>query len=154
MKNLGNLITELENKIPKQEFVNEAISKSSVGWHIEHTLLTINRIIDQLKKSDTNDYKWKFNYLRILVFTINKIPRGRGQAPNSVKPKNNFTADTLKRHSETTKEKLKDLQTLKPNNHFEHPYFGKLNLKPAIKFLIIHTKHHIDIINDIIEKLK
>lgn len=150
MKNLGNLITELENKIPKQEFINEEISKSSVGWHIEHTLLAINRVIDQLKKSDPNDYKWKFSFIRILVFTINKIPRGRAQSPNSVKPSNNFTAETLKKHSETTKEKLKEFQTLKPNNYFEHPYFGKLNLKPSIKFLKIHTKHHIEIISDII----
>ena len=150
MKNLGNLITELENKIPKQESINQAISKSSVGWHIEHTLLTINRVIDQLKKSDPNDYKWKFSSLRILVFTISKIPRGRAQSPNSVKPGNNFTAETLKDHSGTIKEKIKELQALKPNNYFEHPYFGKLNLKPAIKFLKIHTKHHLDIINDII----
>jgi len=150
MKNLGNLITELENKIPKQESINQAISKSSVGWHIEHTLLTINRVIDQLKKSDPNDYKWKFSSLRILVFTISKIPRGRAQSPNSVKPGNNFTAETLKDQSGTIKEKIKELQALKPNNYFEHPYFGKLNLKPAIKFLKIHTKHHLDIINDII----
>ena len=150
MKNLKNLIAELENKIPKQESINETISKSSVGWHIEHTLLTINRVIDQLKKSDPNDYKWKFSSIRILVFAISKIPRGKAQSPNSVTPRNNFTADTLQKHSETTMEKLQELQTLKSNNYFEHPYFGKLNLKPAIKFLKIHTKHHIDIINDII----
>ena len=150
MKNLIYLITELENKIPKQEFINEAISQTSVGWHIEHTLLTINLIIDQLKKSDPKDYKWKFSFGRILVFTINKIPRGVAKAPNTVIPKNDFTAGTLMKHALVVKEKLKDLQTLNPNNYFEHPYFGKLNLNPAIKFLKLHTKHHIEIINDII----
>jgi len=150
MQHLGNLITELENNIPKQESVNEAISKSSVGWHIEHTLLTINLVIDLLKKSDPNGYKWKFSFGRMLVFTTNRIPRGRAPSPNAVKPKNNFTAETLKKHAEASKEKLKELPTLNQNNYFEHPYFGKLKLKPAIKFLKIHTEHHIDIINDII----
>lgn len=150
MKNLESLITELETKIAKQESINEAISKSSVGWHIEHTLLAINLIIDQLKKSDPNDYKWEFSFTRILVFTINKIPRGRAQSPKSVIPKNNFTAETLKKHAEIAKEKLKELQVLHQNNYFEHPFFGKLNLTPAKRFLNIHTKHHIAIINDII----
>lgn len=34
---------------------------------------------------------------------------------------------------------------------FKHPYFGNLNVKDAIKMLKLHTRHHIDIINDIIK---
>jgi hypothetical protein len=151
MKHLGNLITELEHKIPKQEFINETVSKSSVGWHTEHTLLTINLILDQLKRSDPNDYKWKFNLRKLFIFTINKIPRGRAQSPNPVRPKNDFTTETLKKHLETVKEKIKELQTLNPNAYFTHPFFGQLNLKPTIKFLKLHTKHHIDIVNDIMK---
>jgi len=154
MKNLRVLINELENKIPKQEFINNAISKSSVGWHIEHAFLTINVIIDALHKSDTIHYKWKFNFTRSLVFTINQIPRGRVQSPKSVQPNENFTPDTLKKHFQVTKGKLEELQELHPNKYFEHPFFGKLNVKPTIKFLEIHTRHHIKIIRDIIGNSK
>ncbi len=152
MKHLGSLITELEEKISKQEYSNAAISKSSVGWHIEHTLLTIDVIIELLKKSDPNDYKWKFSFSRLFVFATNSIPKGRAQAPDPVKPQNNFTADTLKQHAAITKEKLKALQPLNPDSYFNHPYLGKLNVSAAIKFLVIHTVHHIAIIKSIIEE--
>lgn len=151
MDKLSKCLNELESKISNSESLNLAISKSSVGWHVEHTLLTINSIIDRLKNSDPNDYKWKFNFPKILVFTINKIPRGRAQSPVSVQPRNNFTIETLKNHLDITKRKLAELQILKPTNYIEHPVFGKLKLKHTIKFLEIHTKHHIDIINDIIK---
>ena len=128
------------------------ISKSCVGWHIEHALLTIDAIVEALKRSNPKDYKWTFSLTRILVFTLNKIPRGRAQSPASVQPAKNFTIDTLKDHIYISKQKMGALESLKPNNYFKHPFFGKLNLKPAIKFIEIHTKHHINIINDILTK--
>ena len=152
MEKLRTLIKELENKIENFELINPAISSSSVGWHIVHSFLVINVIIEGLKKSNPNDYKWKFNLKRIYVYTIYKIPRGRGQAPKRVQPQNNFSQESLKNHFETITEKLKELNNLNPRNYIEHPVFGKLNLKPALKFLFIHTRHHIDIINDIINK--
>ena len=127
----------------------ENVSAAAIGWHIEHSLLTVNAIIDQLKKSNPADYIWKFNFTRTLVFTINKIPRGRAKAPKVVQPKNSITMGTLKLHINNTKENITALQTLQTNNHFEHPFFGKLNLKPAIKFLSLHTNHHLKIMKDI-----
>jgi len=69
-----------------------------------------------------------------------------------VQPQPNFNAETLKIHIAATKEKIKTLESLQRNHYFIHPFFGKLNLKPAIIFLRIHTKHHIHIINDILKQ--
>lgn len=151
MNKLSTCLNELESKISNSESLNLVISKSPVGWHIEHSLLTINVIIERLKNSNPDAYRWKFNFPKMLVFTINKIPRGRAQSPAPVQPKNNFTIETLKNHLDSTKRKLAELQILKPINYIEHPVFGKLKLKHTIKFLEIHTKHHIDIINDILK---
>lgn len=150
MNRLNNLVAGLENYVAKQDLTNTTISMSAVGWHIEHSLLTIGQIIDAIKRSDPALYKWKFNFKRTLVLTINKIPRGRAQAPDRVQPKNEFSAETLKEHLEAVRVKINDLHALKPNNYFEHPFFGKLNLKPALRFLGIHTKHHLNIIKDIV----
>jgi hypothetical protein len=151
MNELSELLNELGSKIPKQEFINLEISKSSVGWHIEHTLLTINLIVRALKNSNQNDYKWKFNFPRVLVFSMNSIPRGRAKSPKAVQSKNNFNSVSLKNHINIATERIKELSSLKTDNFFEHPVFGNLNLKPTIKFLEIHTRHHIKIINDIIK---
>lgn len=154
MVKLSKRLHELETKISNSESLNLAISKSSVGWHIEHALLVINATIDGLKKSDPNNYKWKFNFSKIFVFTTNKIPRGRAQSPRSLLPKNNPSVEALKNHFDSTNRRLADLQVLNPHNYIEHPFFGKLKLKYTIRFLELHTKHHIDIINDIIKASK
>ena len=39
-------LIEIENKIANQEISNAEVSKANVGWHIEHVLLTIDKIID------------------------------------------------------------------------------------------------------------
>lgn len=151
MEKLNKLIQKLENEIPNQEVINTSISKSSVGWHIEHTLLTINLVIEAVLKSDPNNYKWTFNIKRMLVFTMNKIPRGKAKSPKVVQPKIDFNIETIKLNLEKGKTNLTNLQTLSENKYFDHPYFAQLNLKQTIKFLEIHTNHHLKIINDIIK---
>ncbi|MDQ3047978.1 MAG: hypothetical protein M3R27_10550 [Bacteroidota bacterium] len=149
---LEQQLLELEAKIEQTEILSPAISSSSVGWHVEHTLLTINAIIEALKRSDPSQYKWEFSLPKILVFMLNKIPRGRAKAPGQVQPQPNFNKITLAEHIKKTRAHLKDIQPLSANHYFEHPYFGKLNIQPTVKFLGIHTQHHLDIINDIIKQ--
>ena len=151
MTQLSTLINELETKIPHCEKINTAVSQAPVGWHIQHSLLVALQIINAVEKSNPADYRWKFNGSRLLVFTLNKFPRGRGKAPESVKPKEAFNTDDLNKDFQWLKTRLHVLATLQPNNYFKHPLFGNLNLKGTIKMLQIHTKHHIDIINDIIK---
>ena len=150
MKNLSELINEFKNKVINQEIINLSISQGSVGWHIEHSLLTINKIVEALKKSNPENYKRAFNFARLLVFTINKIPRGRAQSPASVTPAD-FNESTLQHHILLTNKNLKELESLQADNYFEHPFFGKLNLSAAKKFIAIHINHHCKIINDIIK---
>jgi hypothetical protein len=151
MQKLKKLIQDLESKIPNQEMLNPTISKSSVGWHIEHTLLTMNLVIEALQKSNPENYKRTFNFYRILVFTLNRIPRGKARAPKVVQPKVDFSTESLKSHLEKGKTKLAELDIIGDKNYFEHPNFGHLTLKPTIKFLEIHTNHHLQIINDIVK---
>lgn len=151
MNKTSSLITKLESQIPYSDIINEEVSSSSVGWHIEHALLTVDAITEALKRSNPENYKWRFNARRMLVYTMGKIPRGRAQAPQKVRPSVAFNKETLTHHIAATKEKLKELNSLQPNHYFEHPFFGKLNLKAALRCIEIHTAHHFKIIKDIIE---
>jgi hypothetical protein len=151
MEKLYTLLEELESKIPDSSKINTSVSATSVGWHIEHVLMANSQILTALKQSKPDNYKWKFNLKRIIVFGINKIPRGKARAPKSVQPSREITAENLKTDIQVLKAAVTTLSSLQPNNYFEHPYFGKLNSKAAIRFLNIHTKHHLDIINDILK---
>lgn len=154
MNQLTELINDLESKIPQFEQTNTAVSAVSVGWHIVHSLMAINKMSDSLRHSDPNEYQWKFNLTRILVQTMGKIPRGKGKAPESVLPAENFNIQAMKDLAEKSREKIMGLENLNSRNYLDHPVFGKLKLKHAIKAIYIHTKHHIGIINDIIKKNK
>jgi Protein of unknown function (DUF1569) len=152
MSKLDDLLNQLETKVLYHEILNQKTSKASIGWHIEHSLLTLNRITDSLIKSNPKDYKWKFNFVRIVVLKMKKIPRGRAKSPAVVQPKGNINNNSLLSHILETRNKIKELKILSKDRYFEHPFFGKLSLQQTINFLEIHTKHHLDIIDDIIKK--
>lgn len=151
MQKLQKYLAELETKIPNLEDYNHTVSKSNVGWHIEHSLLTIERIIEAVQKSNPDNYTWSFKLSRILVFTMNKMPRGRAKAPKVVVP-NTYDKQSLLEHLKIVTLKIQELENISPDKYFDHPFFGNLKLNKAVKMIEIHTNHHLEIINDIIEK--
>src|SRR2546423_10523612 len=146
---LEKLIGELQEKIAQQNILNENISSSPVGWHIEHSLLTIDVITYALKNSDPQKYKRSFNFSKAYVFITGHIPRGRIQSPKYVRPKD-YNEQSLQDHARQTLEKIKELKILDRNQFFKHPFLGNIKLAPALKFLTIHTRHHLRIIRDIL----
>jgi len=150
MNKLAALVNELETKIIFSERQNPAVSKSAVGWHIQHSLLVAFQIIHTVEKSNPLDYRYQFNLRKILVYTLSKIPRGKAKAPDRVMPKEAFNTGELKKDIELLKSRLTVLNSLHPKSFFRHPYFGSLHLKDTIKMLKLHSRHHLDIINDII----
>lgn len=151
MKNLKTLLDQVESRISLFSNENSAISKSNVGWHIEHSLLTLNGVTKFLTHSNPKDYKWKFNFIRIIVLKTGKIPRGKAKAPQIVVPKDTISKTQLLANLEQTRKLILELETISNDHYFEHPFLGKLKKKAAIRFLEIHTNHHLKIIEDIIK---
>ncbi|MFM7682628.1 MAG: PQQ-dependent sugar dehydrogenase [Bacteroidota bacterium] len=65
MRNLEIPLSELYSYINDAEKRSEDISSVNVGWHIEHSLLVIQKISESVIKSDQNKYKWKFSLPRL-----------------------------------------------------------------------------------------
>ena len=149
MKKLQQLLLVVEEKIPHHEKLNTTVSASSVGWQIEHILLTIKIILEGLKTSNPQDYKWKLNILRVVVYTTKKIPRGRAKAPSIVRPEK-YDEATIRHHLQKVKDALKNTEEMHAKQFINHPFFGHLRMEKTITFLEIHTKHHLKIIDDII----
>lgn len=152
MKELELLIADLENIIPEFESINANVSHATVGWQIEHSLKTINLIVLACKKSDPSTYKWKFNFKRLLILSLlKKIPKGKAKAPKVVQPEGEISQLSLKNSLEQMRLNLKDWNSLNKNAYFEHPFFGNLNKKKTIDFLVIHTQHHLQICTEILK---
>ena len=151
MQELHKLLNQLESDISSFDKVNLAVSSGSVGWHIEHSLKTIDQIVTACKNSNPSNYQWRFNFNRFLILTIaKKIPRGKAKAPKIVRPEGEISSETLGLSLSKVKENLMDWKDLDKNTHFPHPFFGILNKKETANFLALHTKHHLMIIDDIL----
>ena len=151
MKNLEPSLDKLYSYIPEADMLNSAVSSVNVGWHIEHSLLVISKIIETVVNSDPAKYEWKFDFKRNFVFFLGKFPRGKAKAPQVVIPVQNSQPDFDALFS-STRAAIIQLQNAQKNQFFVHPIFGKLNKKDTFTMLDIHTKHHLLIIQDIISQ--
>ena len=151
MKKLRALITELEKHTTHYQKTNSAISQSTIGWQIEHTLLVIIQITKGIEKSNPEEYKWKFNSSRFLVKLMNKIPRGKAKAPKQVIPLLEITPESIDEKIKLAKQSLINLDKLNSNHFFKHHSLGNLDKKNTINFLNIHSNHHLKIIKDILK---
>lgn len=152
MQELHKLLNQLESDISSFDKVNLAVSSGSAGWHIEHSLKTIDQIVTACKNSNPSNYQWRFNFNRFLILTLaKKIPRGKAKAPKIVRPEGEISSETLGLSLSKVKENLMDWKDLDKNTHFPHPFFGILNKKETANFLALHTKHHLMIIDDILK---
>jgi hypothetical protein len=116
--------------------------------------MALIKIVKGIERSDPAAYKPKRSLAKFIVYTFNMIPRGRAKAPGSVRPPDQISIELIQEHFANAHDSLKTLEFLSKDHYFEHPYFGDVNLKSAIKFLNIHTKHHLKIIDDILKTAK
>ena len=88
---------------------------------------------------------------KFFVLTFNFIPRGSVKAPKVVLPDDNIDVALLNESISKTKQLLGSIDAITDDQYFVHPVFGQLNKKPTIKFLKVHTKHHLKIIKEIVK---
>jgi hypothetical protein len=150
MKSLENELAKLEQSLSHRDKSNQNISHVGVAWHLDHSLKVINSICGMLATSDPAEYHWKFNFPRHIVFTLSRIPRGKGRSPKAVLPPGEISKEALVLQIGQAREAIEKLNSLPPKSNFKHPYFGVLNLKQSQKFMRLHSAHHLKIIRDIV----
>lgn len=148
---LEKQLVEIESLIEKAQIENTNISKKGIDWHLDHSLKVLINVPQALKNSNPASFKSSFNISRFIIYTFNWIPRGKGKAPKHVRTFDSITKEQLNKQLVEAKQALTIIDGLDKNNHFQHPYFGVLNLKHAKKMMLLHTKHHLKICRDILK---
>ena len=149
---LKQLLSRIENNIANKDFKNEQVSTSTIGWQLDHSLKVITRVSEATIHSNPDTYKYEFKPIRTVLLTLGAFPRGKAKAPKIVLPPEDITTEDLQHQLKNAHESLKILVSLPKTSHFKHPLFGMLTKKQTIRFLEIHTKHHLKIIRDILKK--
>ena len=148
---LNKQLTEIKSLIQKGDLVNDKISKKGTYWHIDHSLQILNSICEVLEHSNPGDYQPKFSFTKFVIMKTGYIPRGKGRAPKQTLPQNIKTKEELFTEVDNAVNAIKKLDALPSNKTFRHPLFGWLNLEDTIKFMGIHTHHHMKILRDIVK---
>lgn len=150
MSKMDKLLNQLETEIKTGDQNIEAVSKSGVYWHIDHSLRVIEGICGVLQKSKPSEYRYQFNKNRLLIFTFGKIPRGVGRAPKTVVANAaHFEPAQLQEQLQRCQTAWANLSDLPAKAWFKHPLFSHLNVRRSKRFMEIHTRHHLKIIKDI-----
>ena len=134
-----------------QEKENLKISKGNVGWHLDHSLKVINSVFEAITTSSSLDYKKEFNGLRLFIFTVGFFPRGKAKSPKRVLPPEVILKEDIENQLEKAIRNFETIDSLDKNQFFTHPLFQQLNKKQTIKFLRLHTNHHLKIVKDILK---
>lgn len=148
------MINQLKKYINISQISNVNVSSSSVGWHLAHVLLVIIKVSQSVINSNENQYNPSFTWRKFFVFLVGKFPRGKAKAPEAVQPMQFHEEDLYHLFAEA-ETAVVGLKKSNKNQFFKHPIFGNLNKRETIRFLHIHTHHHLMIMKDILgEKLK
>lgn len=148
---LNKLLMEIEENIPLKDKTNPKVTKSDVGWQLDHSLKVFNAVSEWTAKSNPKDYKREFNFWRTILFPLKYIPRGKAKAPKFVLPPEIITSDDLHTQLQTAKNHIGTLKNLPKTAYFKHFIFGKLSKKQTLRFLQMHTNHHLKIVRDILK---
>ncbi len=148
---LEKLLQTIESLLSKTDVTNENISKASVGWHLEHSLLIINGSLKGLTMTNPQYYKPKFSIKKFVFLNFGVIPRGKIKSPKQFIPLENRTKGSIEKLLNLAKERLEAVKNLPAKSYITHPFLGDLDKKTTLKFLGLHTNHHLKIIDDILK---
>lgn len=151
MGNIQNQLQKIESLLPQIDKENLQVSKASVGWHLEHSLLILNGSLKGLTMTNPENYKPKFSVKKFIFLNFRVIPRGKIKSPKQFIPLETPKKESIEKLLNLAKERLEAVKNLPPKSFITHPFLGDLDKKTTLKFLGLHTNHHLKIIDDILK---
>jgi hypothetical protein len=144
----------LADKPEAQLCATAPFSKWNPSEHLDHTIKVTASIVNRLLQADAPRGARSLTFIGRLVLLCGWIPRGVGKAPERVRGTRCNSADL---HASLAK--LEGKLELLTAEHLDdarggivpHPRFGDLVPTVALRFAVIHTRHHVRIIEDILK---
>ena len=144
-------LQKIESLSSKIDVVNESVSKASVGWHLEHLLLILNSSLKGLTLTNPKDYNPKFSLKKFVFVNFGMIPRGKISSPKQFVPLNVPTQESILKLMNLAKTRLEAVKSLPEKSFITHPFLGDFDKKTTLRFLWLHSNHHLKIVDDILK---
>lgn len=145
-------LEQLNALIDKHLQHSRTVSKVSVGWHIAHSYLVIIKSCESFLQNPEKPKginKWWFKQL--LFFFLKRIPRNKVKAPKMVMPEAAHIEPEQLRSYYCEAKSLINRVSKRHSGFMSHPFLGPIKSDKFPLFLCIHTGHHLQIINEILQ---
>ena len=119
--------------------------------HIHHLCLAMEGVCESLLASEPPTPPVRRSLLTAAVFLSGRIPRGRAQSPDPVIPTPGISGEALSSMLDSSAAQLNAAAVAHPQQWFRHFAFGVLDRDQTLKFIRIHNRHHLRIIDDILK---
>lgn len=135
------------------------VSGWSAAEQLHHVLIAnrwaLTSVVSILRGHGQFPDSGRLTLLGAVVLGFGRIPRGRGKAPATSQPDADATIAELRTqlrkqrgYLATIKNEAGRVAALR--GRFLHPYFGDLSASDGIRFVRVHTDHHLRIVDDIL----
>jgi len=152
MTAIEQTVEELRSAVINAEATVPTISSWSVGEHIHHCCLSMIGISKSLRKSTPPAPRAKPTIARAAVLYFGFIPRGRAKSPSFIVPKPAMVEEELRATLDQPAELLAMAHVLDRGTWFTHPLMGPMDRDQALKFVLVHNRHHLKIVADILKQ--
>lgn len=126
-----------------------SVSAWPVGMHVAHCCLATNEICRSLLDAGAPAPGGPTVAGR-LCLTFGRIPRGRGRAPESVRPPSDVRREDLPAALDESGRLLVEALGADPRAWYRHFVFGVLDRDRSLRFVAVHNRHHLRIIADVV----
>lgn len=140
---------ELQGWVVSRDDVHPKVSHWSVGQQIAHCCLVVESVARALQDSVPPAPRAKLTAVRLGVFWTGRIPRGRAKAPRRAHPEPGHSTQELNSRLGEAERNMQAIRSLAPDAWFRHFVFDVLKRDQSLRFLRIHTDHHLRIIAEI-----
>jgi len=133
----------------------DAVSHWSIGQQVDHVLKVLEAGQRFFGGSQEPPARLSsgMNLTGHLLLALGWIPRGVGKSPRGVLPADRTVDDLAERAARLRSfycdTPLPEAVLADPTPVFPHPYFGGLTTLQGLRFLGLHTRHHLKIVADI-----
>lgn len=142
--------------------VEEEVSLWSIAEHLDHvgrvnisSFLAIDRLVAGREDDPEVLHSGGPKLAMLPVLLFGRIPRGRAQAPERFFPAADVERESVRATLSESRKGLsrtaaKVAALAEARGRIAHPILGNLNARQWLRFVRIHTAHHIRIMDDIL----
>lgn len=141
-----------ERRETELSLVREKVSAWSPAHHLDHALKVSKAVLGAVLEPK-EPLKAGINMAGRFVLLLGRFPRGRGKSPKALRGEG-VDSRLILESLETVRALRASLSPsllADPTAIVKHPYFGGFHAAQALRFLTIHTQHHLRIISDILK---